>query len=64
MFLRVQLWTEQSTWGIPYGSMDQFVIIQRWLSQVPIELRIWAKKNLDWRTLLDEVSLVSPVLCV
>ena len=53
--LRSQLWAEDDKWGFPYASMDQFQLVQRWLAQIPVELRIWAKKNMDWRTLLDEV---------
>lgn len=51
----LQLWTESNIWDFPYASMDQFVLVQRWLSQLPVEVRVWAKKGKDWRSLLDEV---------
>ena len=55
-----QLWGLDEKWGFPYGSLDQFLLYQRWLSQLLLEVRIWAKKKMDWRTLLEEVRSTAP----
>ncbi len=51
----VQLWGMDEKWGFPYASLDHFLLYQRWLSQLLLEVRVWAKRKLDWRTLLEEV---------
>ncbi len=55
----VQLWGLEEKWGFPYASLDHFLLYQRWLSQLLLEVRVWAKRKLDWRTLLEEVGVMA-----
>jgi hypothetical protein len=57
-----QLWGLEEKWGFPYASLDHFLLYQRWLSQLLLEVRVWAKRRLDWRTLLEEVRSSPPLL--